>query len=177
MSRLAKKLIECPKGVEVKCEGRKIDVKGPKGALNLEIPTGIEIKVEDGAIEVLATEALKHYPFLGLHRSLVKNAIIGVSQGYEKKLELVGVGFKAAVKGNVLDLSLGFSHPSLVDIPEGLTISVEKNTLITVAGIDKHMVGQFAASVRAIRPPEPYKGKGVKYQNEVIRRKQGKASK
>lgn len=177
MSRLAKKPIVCPKGVELKVAGKVVTVKGPKGTLDIEMNDGIVVAVENSKVDVAATEQLKHRPYLGLCRSLIKNAVIGVSEGYEKKLELVGVGFKAALKGNVLELALGFSHPCIVPIPAGVSVGVEKNTLISVAGHDKRVVGQFCATVRGLKPPEPYKGKGVRYQNEVVRRKAGKTAK
>ncbi len=177
MSRLAKKPIVCPKGVELKIAGRKITVKGPKGSIEMELNEGIEIEMDNSKINVKSLPELAHRPFLGLCRSLLNNAVIGVSEGYERKLELVGVGFKAAVKGDKLELALGFSHPNVLAIPAGLKVAVEKNTLISVSGHDKGVVGQFAASVRALRPPEPYKGKGVRYQNEVVRKKAGKTAK
>ncbi len=177
MSRLAKKPIMCPKGVELKLDGMKILIKGPKGNLSIDLLDGIDIEINGNQVEVKAKPDLQHRPFLGLSLSLLKNAMIGVSEGFEKKLELIGVGFKAAVKGENLDLALGFSHPNIVPIPQELKVEVEKNTRITITGIDKRIVGQFAASVRAIRPPEPYKGKGVRYHDEVVRRKAGKTSK
>lgn len=177
MSRLAKKPIECPRGVEVKLSGKTVNVKGPKGSMDIELIEGIAVEIADGKVEVVAGPELKHKPFLGLKRSLINNAVIGVSNGFEKKLELVGVGFKAAVKGNTLDLALGFSHPCILDIPEGLKVEVQKNTQISIIGMDKRVVGQFAATVRSLRPPEPYKGKGVRYHDEVVRRKAGKTSK
>ncbi len=176
MSRLAKKPIVCPKGTELKITGRKVTVKGPKGTIELEINEGIAVEINNSMVDVKALPELTHKPFLGLCRSLLNNAVIGVSEGYERKLELVGVGFKAAVKGNQLELALGFSHPNLVQIPAGVKVAVDKNTLITVTGFDKGVVGQFSATVRALRPPEPYKGKGVRYQNEVVRKKAGKTA-
>ena len=177
MSRLARKPIECPKGVELKVVGRKVTLKGPKGTFELELNEGVGVDVADGSVDVKVLENLTHKPFIGLNASLLKNAIEGVSNGFEKKLELQGVGYKAALKGNTLDLALGFSHPNIVLIPNGLNVTVEKGTLITIAGVDKQQVGQFAATVRAIRPPEPYKGKGVRYKDEVVRRKAGKTAK
>lgn len=177
MSRLAKKPIALPKNVEVKVSGQKIDVKGPKGHLVVDIVKDITVSVANGKVDVQATEKLEHKPFLGLSRSQILNAVIGVSQGFEKKLQLVGVGFKAALKGANLDLSLGFSHPNILEVPKGISISIDKNTLIVVSGVDKQLVGQFAATIRSIRPPEPYKGKGVRYEDEVVRRKAGKTAK
>lgn len=177
MSRLAKKPIDLPKNVEVKVSGRRIDVKGPKGQLTVDIVDDITVSVEGSKVDVQATEKLEHKPFLGLSRAQILNAVVGVSQGFEKKLQLVGVGFKAAVKGTSLDLSLGFSHPNILEVPKGISVSVDKSTLISVSGIDKQLVGQFAATIRSIRPPEPYKGKGVRYEGEVVRRKAGKTAK
>lgn len=116
-------------------------------------------------------------PFLGLYRALIKNALLGVTEGFQKKLTLIGVGFRAGVKGNALELQLGFSHPIALTIPEGLKVSVDKSTAITIEGIDKRLVGQFAADIRSVRPPEPYKGKGVRYENEYVRKKAGKSAK
>jgi large subunit ribosomal protein L6 len=177
MSRLAKKPSQLPKGVEISVSGNTISVKGPKGVLAFELNTGVSVTVDGDIVNVVANDELKHQPFLGLEKSRLDNAILGVSQGYTKTLELVGVGYRAAVKGTILDLSLGFSHPCELIIPDGLTIKVEKNTLVHVSGIDKALVGQFSATIRSKRPPEPYKGKGVKYQGEYIRRKAGKKAK
>jgi large subunit ribosomal protein L6 len=177
MSRLAKKPAILPKGVEITLIGNKVDVKGPKGAITLLLSPGIKVEVNGESAMVLPTEELTHLPFLGLDKSRLNNAITGVSAGFSKKLELVGVGYRAAVKGKILDLSLGFSHPCELNIPEGIEVKVEKNTLIEVSGIDVVMVGQFSATIRSKRPPEPYKGKGVKYVGEYIRRKAGKKAK
>lgn len=177
MSRLIKEPIQLPKGVEVKVAGQKIDVKGPKGTLHVEVMEHVLVTVKGQEVFISPDEKLQHIPFLGLSRGLIVNAIHGVVSGYEKKLELVGVGYKAAVKGHNIDLSLGFSHPCQLEIPKGITVTIEKNTLITMTGIDKQLLGQFAASVRALKKPEPYKGKGIKYANEVIRRKAGKTAK
>lgn len=178
MSRLAKTPIPLPKGVEVKSSKGEVEVKGPKGTIKRSLPEGISVKVEEGQITVNYDEesGLKK-PMYGLYWSLINNAIIGVSSGFEKKLSLIGVGYRAAVKGNVLDLQLGFSHPSQIDIPSEIQVAVEKSTLITITGIDKQLVGQFAADVRAMRPPEPYKGKGVRYVDEYVRKKAGKSAK
>lgn len=178
MSRLGKTHIKIPKGVEIKVSKEEVQAKGPKGVQVVNIPTGIEVKIEEEAIIV-------HYdedtglprPFHGLYRSLINNAVIGVSKGFEKKLSLVGVGYRAALKGDSLDLQLGHSHPHQLKIPGELKVEVEKNTMITISGVNKQVVGQFAADVRAIRPPEPYKGKGVRYVDEYVRKKAGKAAK
>ncbi|MBF5058868.1 50S ribosomal protein L6 [Candidatus Neptunochlamydia vexilliferae] len=178
MSRLGKAPIPLPKGVEVKVSKEAIEVKGPKGTLKHEFPLGISVKVEEDQVHVLFDEkAGLEKPHYGLHRSLINNAVVGVSAGFEKQLSLIGVGYRAAVKGNVLDLQLGFSHPSQVAIPADLQVTVEKNTLIKVTGPNKQVVGQFAANVRALRPPEPYKGKGVRYVDEYVRKKAGKSAK
>ena len=177
MSRLAKKPAILPKGVQITVSGSKVDVKGPKGALTLILSEGVNVEVDKEEAKVVATESLKHLPFLGLDKSRLDNAIEGVTDGFKKTLELVGVGYRAALKGNNLDLSLGFSHPCELAIPAGLKVEVEKNTTIHVSGIDKSLVGQFSATIRSKRPPEPYKGKGVKYAGEYIKRKAGKKAK
>ena len=177
MSRLAKKPVELPKGVDVSVSGDVVTVKGPKGSLTMKLSKGVKVDLENGMAGVSGTEELSHLPFLGLDISRLKNAIEGVSTGFKKTLELVGVGYKAAVKGKILDLSLGFSHPCELTIPDTLQIEVVKNTTIHVSGVDKVEVGQFSATIRSKRPPEPYKGKGVKYQGEYIKRKAGKKAK
>lgn len=178
MSRLGKTPIPLPKGVEVNVSKGEVQVKGPKGNQTVLIPQGIDVKVEEGNVIV-------HYdeksglpkPRHGLYRSLVNNAVVGVSDGFEKQLSLIGVGYRAAVKGDVLDLALGFSHPCQLEIPPDVTVAVEKSTLIKISGVDKQRVGQFAANVRSVRPPEPYKGKGVRYVDEYVRKKAGKTAK
>ena len=178
MSRLGKIPIALPKGVEIKVLKGEVEVKGPKGTIKKTLPNGIKIRVEEAIIFVDYDEnSGLPKPMYGLYRSLLFNVIIGVTQGFEKQLSLIGVGYRAAVKGNVLDLQLGFSHPSQVAIPEGIQVAVEKSTLIKISGTNKQLVGQFAANVRAIRPPEPYKGKGVRYVDEYVRKKAGKAAK
>lgn len=178
MSRKAKLPIELPKGVEAKLDGSTFSVKGSRGTLTRTIMTGIVIKIEDGKIFVSIDPASKcGTNFLGLYWSLIANMVTGVSTGFVKELEMIGVGFKAAVQGNLLDLQVGFSHPVKLPIPEGIKVKVEKNTNIHLDGIDKQVVGQFAADIRAKRPPEPYKGKGVRYKDEYVRRKAGKAGK
>ncbi|MCH9621262.1 MAG: 50S ribosomal protein L6 [Chlamydiia bacterium] len=177
MSRLAKKPAILPKGVQVSVSGREITVKGPKGTISYELNDGVNVEVSENEANIIATDELSHKPFLGLEKSRLINSIIGVTEEFTKVLELVGVGYRAAVKGKILDLSLGFSHPCELAIPEGLKIAVEKNTVVKVTGVDKALVGQFSATIRSKRPPEPYKGKGVKYQGEYIRRKAGKKAK
>ncbi|MCY3974645.1 MAG: 50S ribosomal protein L6 [Simkaniaceae bacterium] len=178
MSRLGKLPVPLPKGVAVTEENREVSVKGPKGHLTVKIPVGIAVRVASQTVLVTYDDTTGlPKSFYGLYRSLINNAVIGVSQGFEKRLSLVGVGYRAALKGKMLDLSLGFSHPSVVSVPEGITVAIEKNTQITISGIDKQAVGQFAADVRALRPPEPYKGKGVRYVDEYVRKKAGKTAK
>lgn len=178
MSRKARTPIELPKGVEVRSEGKVITVQGPKGSLSLHLMDGILYSVEANQMTVCLQEG-KHERtnFLGLYWALLANMVTGVSSGYEKRLEMVGVGFRAAVQGKLLDLSIGLSHPTKMEIPSGLEVSVEKNTAIIIKGIDKRVVGQFAADVRSKKPPEPYKGKGIRYAGEHVRRKAGKAGK
>lgn len=177
MSRLARKPIEISSGVEVKLDGQNLNIKGPKGSLSLELIQGIILdQSEEKVLLVKDSDALKHKPFHGLMYSLINNMVIGVTKGFEKKLEMVGVGYKAAVKEKELELFVGFSHPTLISIPDGIEIKVVKNTNISITGIDKQVVGQIAAEIRSKRPPEPYKGKGIKYVDEYIRRKAGKAA-
>ena len=176
MSRVGLKPISLPEKVVVKADGRSVTVEGPKGKLDLTLPEGISLTTEDSTVTV--SRASEHRESKALHgtaRSLVNNMITGVSQGFVKDLEIHGVGMRAVVKGKDLDLSLGKSHPILQPIPDGLTVTVNENTKIKVEGIDKQLVGQFAAEVRSYYPPEPYKGKGVRYSDERVRRKEGKS--
>ena len=176
MSRVGKKVITIPAGVTVTINGADVTVKGGKGELKWTLPAGITAAVEGSTLTVsreAETRALR--ALHGTNRSLLANMVQGVSQGFVKQLEIVGVGFKAAVKGKALDLALGKSHPILHPIPEGVTVTVTDNTKVKVEGIDKQVVGQFAAEVRGYYPPEPYKGKGVHYVGEYIRRKEGKS--
>lgn len=178
MSRIGNKVISLPEKVEVKVDDSNLTVEGPKGKLEWALPSGIVLEQEDGEVRISRTsEDRKLRAMHGTTRALLANMIEGVSNGFVRELEVQGVGFRAAVKGKDLDLSLGFSHPVLHPIPEGLTVTVEDNTKIKVEGIDKQLVGQFAADVRAYYPPEPYKGKGVRYKDEYVRRKQGKSVK
>ena len=178
MSRLGKTPINLPKGVEVKKNKDQVEVKGPKGLIKTFVPEDINIEIDDSKILLIGEENQVIKSSLhGLYRSLIKNAIIGVSSGFDKKLSLVGIGYRAAVKGKFLDLQLGFSHPCQIEIPDGLNVSIEKATSITISGMDKQLVGQFAANVRAFRPPEPYKGKGIRYTDEFVRKKAGKTVK
>ncbi len=176
MSRVGLKLITLPEIVTVAVKNSVVTVEGPKGKLNLQLPVGISLSQEDGAITVKrATEGRQLKALHGTIRSLINNMVIGVTEGYTKDLEILGVGLRAAVNGSVLDLSLGKSHPILHPIPSGITVTVADNTKVKVVGIDKQEVGQFAAEVRAYYKPEPYKGKGVRYVGEKVRRKAGKS--
>lgn len=177
MSRIGKQPIELPEKVTVTLsKGGNVAVEGPKGKLQWSLPEGISARQEDGVLTVeRGSEDRKMRALHGTCRSLVSNMVKGVHQGYVKELEIQGVGFRAAVKGKALDLSLGLSHPLLHPIPDGITVTVTENTNIKVEGIDKHLVGQFASDVRAYYPPEPYKGKGVRYKGEHVRRKDGKS--
>ena len=173
MSRVAKKPVALAKGVELNVQPETISVKGPKGTLSVAKPAGIEIKVEDGNALLSANDPAL-VPLTGTLRAIVANMVHGVSTGFERKLELVGVGYRAATQGKDLNLSLGFSHPVVFTAPEGITITTPTQTEIVVAGADKQLVGEVAAKIRGYRPPEPYKGKGVKYSDETIIRKEAK---
>ncbi|MFI9720367.1 50S ribosomal protein L6 [Streptomyces sp. NPDC052396] len=179
MSRIGKLPIQVPAGVDVTIDGRSVQVKGPKGALSLNLSAPIEIaKGEDGVLNVIRPNDERQNKALhGLSRTLVANMITGVTQGYSKKLEISGVGYRVQAKGSNLEFALGYSHPILVEAPEGITFKVESPTKLTVEGIDKQKVGEVAANIRKLRKPDPYKAKGVKYEGEVIRRKVGKAGK
>ncbi len=178
MSKLGKAPIPLPAGVEIKTDAGSVHVKGPKGTLSYPLEKGISVKVADGKVVVEKDEKVSMPRTThGLFRALINNMIEGVSKGFEKKLSLVGVGYRAAISGNTLDLQLGFSHPTKVQIPSTIKVAVDKSVTIIVTGIDKHTVGQFAAAVRAKKPPEPYKGKGIRYENEYVRKKAGKAAK
>lgn len=173
MSRVAKKPITLPKGVEFNQQADSLSVKGPKGALSLAKPAGVEVKAEDGTINLIPT-APEYDAMTGTVRAILANMVKGVSEGFERKLELVGVGYRAAMQGKDLNLSLGFSHPVLFKAPEGITIATPTQTEVVVSGADKQRVGEVAAKIRGFRPPEPYKGKGVKYSDETIIRKEAK---
>lgn len=182
MSRIGKNPVTITDGVNVNVSPENvITVKGPKGELKQTVDRDIKVEVKDGKVEfVRPTDQIRHRAMHGLYRSLVNNMVKGVTEGYSKKLELVGVGFKAANQGNVLDLALGYSHNIIFEIPKELkvTTSQEKgqNPMITLESIDKQLLGQVAAKIRSLRKPEPYKGKGVKFAGEVLRRKAGKAA-
>ncbi|MDG4763677.1 50S ribosomal protein L6 [Solwaraspora sp. WMMD406] len=179
MSRIGRKSIPVPSGVDVKIDGQTVTVKGPKGELAHVVPEPLTVdRAEDGQLQISRPNDERRAKELhGLTRTLVANMIVGVTDGYRKTLEIAGTGYRVTAKGKDLEFALGFSHPVLVPAPEGITFTVERPTLFHVAGINKWQVGEVAANIRKIRPPEPYKGKGVKYQGEVIRRKAGKAGK
>lgn len=175
MSRIGTQPITLPSGVEITNDNRILTVKGPKGELTVQLPTGIELTKSDQEV-TLTRESDEQRAIHGTVRALVANAVTGVSEGWTKNLEIVGSGYRAAVNGGELDMAMGFSHPVKFQIPEGLTVQVVKNS-ISVSGIDRQAVGQFAAIIRAVRKPEPYKGKGIRYEGEHVRRKAGKALK
>ncbi|XP_010243082.1 PREDICTED: 50S ribosomal protein L6, chloroplastic-like [Nelumbo nucifera] len=178
-SRIGKKAIEVPSNVTITLEGQDLKVKGPLGELSRTYPREVKIvREESGTLKVnKALDTRRANQMHGLFRTLTDNMVVGVSKGFEKRLQLVGVGYRATVEGNDLVLNLGFSHPVRMAIPDGLKVKVEDNTRISVSGYDKCSIGEFAASIRKWRPPEPYKGKGVKYADEIVRRKEGKAGK
>jgi large subunit ribosomal protein L6 len=179
MSRIGRKLISVPAGVDITIDGQTVKVKGPKGELSHTLAEPITAeRGEDGQLHVnRPNDERKAKELHGLSRTLVANMIVGVTEGYRKSLEIAGTGYRVTAKGKDLEFALGFSHPVVVPAPDGITFTVEKPTVFHVAGIDKQQVGEVAANIRKIRPPEPYKGKGVKYQGEIIRRKAGKAGK
>ncbi|UHQ24384.1 50S ribosomal protein L6 [Lysobacter sp. 5GHs7-4] len=173
MSRVAKKPIALPKGVELNVQADQVSAKGPKGTLSIAKPAAINLQIENGEA-VFTTEDAALIPLTGTLRAILANMVKGVSEGFERKLELVGVGYRASMQGQDLNLALGFSHPVLFKAPEGITIATPTQTEILVQGADKQRVGEVAAKIRGFRPPEPYKGKGVKYAGEVIIRKEAK---
>jgi large subunit ribosomal protein L6 len=174
MSRVGKRPIEIPNGVNISVEGQTVKVSGPKGELSLEVLHPIGVVVEGNQVFCNPAESIKGISaFWGLYRALINNMLIGVSTGYQKQMKLEGVGYRVALQGTKLVMNLGFSHPVEIEAPQGITFGVEKNT-ITVSGIDKTLVGQTAANIRAKKKPEPYKGKGIAYADEVVRRKAGK---
>jgi large subunit ribosomal protein L6 len=179
MSRIGRKPIPVPAGVDITIDGATVTVKGPKGQLSHTLADPIRVeRGDDGQVYVNRPDDERRSKELhGLSRTLIANMVVGVTEGYRKSLEIAGTGYRVTAKGKDLEFALGFSHPVLVPAPDGITFTVEKPTLFHVAGIDKQQVGEVAANIRKIRPPEPYKGKGVKYQGEVIRRKAGKAGK
>ena len=174
MSRIGKKPIEILQGVEVKIEGNKVSIKGPKGELEKEFSPEMKIELKEGKVSVSPqAETKKTKALWGLTRALISNLILGVTHGFEKKLEIEGLGYRASTEEEELILQIGFTHPVKIKAPAGIKFLVEKN-IVTVSGADKELVGQIAAKIRKVRPPEPYKGKGIRYSGEVIRRKAGK---
>ncbi|MGH8598326.1 MAG: 50S ribosomal protein L6 [Gammaproteobacteria bacterium] len=175
MSRVAKKPIALPSGVQAQISGQDVHVKGPKGALDCTVHASVAVALEDSALSVTPRDGSPNgNAQAGTTRALLNNMVVGVSTGYERKLEITGVGYRAQAKGKVVNLSLGYSHPIEFEVPAGITIETPSQTEILIKGIDKQQVGQVAANIRAYRRPEPYKGKGVRYANERIRRKEAK---
>ncbi len=175
MSRIGKKPVPVPSGVTANVEGQTVKMKGPKGLLSFVVPDEVAVKLEDGKVKVdPRNETKRARSMWGTSRTMVANLVTGVTKGFERKLEITGVGYRAAVQGKNLQLALGYSHDVVYPIPEGITIATPKPTEITITGMDSQKVGQVAAEIRAFRPPEPYKGKGVKYAGEYIFRKEGK---
>jgi large subunit ribosomal protein L6 len=175
MSRIGKKPIAIPKGVTVKIDGNAIDVKGPKGQMRQALPPGVNPAMEDGHLVAKKEgEARELSKFHGLARSLMNNAVQGVVDGWKKELDIVGVGYRAEMKGKQLVLALGYSHPIVFEVPNGIDVAVEKQTHITVTGVDRQLVGQVAANLRRLREPDPYQQKGVRYTGEVLKKKAGK---
>lgn len=176
MSRIGKRPVTIPGNVKVSIDGRKVSVEGPKGKLSRELLPQVSVSVEDGVLSVnRVNDSQEARSLHGLSRTLVANMVEGVSNGFNKSLEMVGVGYRATLEGRVLNLAIGFSHPVKINPPEGIEIAVEGANKIHVKGADKQLVGDVAAEIRSVRPPEPYKGKGIKYAGEVIRRKAGKS--
>ncbi len=175
MSRIGKKPIPIPKGVNVKIDGAAVEVQGPKGKMRQAVPPGILFAQEDGSLVAkMQREDAELNKFHGLARSLVANAVTGVTEGFKKELDIVGVGYRAELKGKQVHFALGYSHPVIFDIPTGIDIAVDKQTHITVTGVDRQLVGQVAANIRRMRKPDPYKQKGVRYTGEVLKKKVGK---
>jgi len=175
MSRIGKKPIAIPKGVTIKVDGSNVDVKGPKGQMTQALPPGVSAAVEDGTLVTKKIKDEREFDkFHGLARSLVNNAVLGVTDGWKRELDIVGVGYRAEMKGKQVVLALGYSHPVVFDIPNGIDIAIEKQTHLTVTGVDRQLVGQVAANLRRLRKPDPYQQKGVRYTGEVLKKKAGK---
>jgi large subunit ribosomal protein L6 len=175
MSRIGRLPVKLPQGVTVKVEGGAIRVQGPKGALTSPVPAGIACSVEDGTVRLTRRgDGRQERALHGLARALLANAVKGVATGWTRELEIQGIGYRAAVQGRKVEFALGYSHPVVYEIPEGVTVSVDKQTRMVVSGADRQKVGQAAAEIRALRPPEPYKGKGIRYTDEIIKKKVGK---
>ncbi|MDR3128487.1 MAG: 50S ribosomal protein L6, partial [Bifidobacteriaceae bacterium] len=178
VSRIGKVPIKLPDGIEIKIENNQVFIKGPKGQLSEVIPQGIKVEQNDGQLSIIPVDDERQARSLhGLVRTLINNMIVGVIDGYQKTLEIVGTGYRVNLKGNSLEFVLGFSHPVNVEAPEGITFTVGENNQFTISGISKQLVGEVSANIRKLRPPEPYKGKGIKYIGEQIIRKAGKAGK
>ncbi|MCC6163146.1 MAG: 50S ribosomal protein L6 [Acidobacteria bacterium] len=175
MSRIGKKPIPVPKGVQVTLKDGLVEVKGPKGQVAQTLPPGVTVVLEDGQIVASVGEARDQRKFHGLGRTLVANAVQGVSDGFKRELDIVGVGYRAEVKGRDVHFALGYSHPVIFPLPQGIDVVIDKQTHVTVSGIDKQLVGQVAANMRSLRKPDPYKQKGVRYTGEVLKKKAGKA--
>jgi large subunit ribosomal protein L6 len=176
MSRIGKAPVELPGGVNAEISGRSVKVTGPRGELTVPVGRGVEVRQEDGSLVLeRASDAPEHKAMHGLTRSLIQNAVTGVTEGFSKTLQIAGVGYRAALQGRAVNLQVGYSHPVLIQPREGVEFEVPNATTIVVRGIDKQRVGQMAAEIRKVRPPEPYKGKGIRYSDEQIRRKVGKA--
>lgn len=177
MSRIGKKPVTVPSGVTVTVENNFVTVKGPKGQLEAQFNTDLTFDVQENIVEIVRpSEAKFHKAIHGTTRALLNNMVVGVSEGFKKELKMVGVGYRSAMQGNTLVLQAGYSHPVEMILPEGITVEVVKNTTIIVAGIDKQLVGEFSANIRDVRPPEPYLGKGIRYVDEHVRRKEGKTA-
>ena len=177
MSRIGRAPVAIPTGVKTSQEGAALLVEGPKGKLTLQIPSAVSITLDSQQLKVERTaEDKRHRAMHGLYRALIANMVHGVSTGFSRELEISGVGYRAQLQGKQVSLQVGFSHPVVVAIPEGLTVEIPKPTSVIVKGADKHLVGQFAANLRRVAPPEPYKGKGIRYAGEIVRRKAGKAA-
>lgn len=178
MSRVGKAPIAVPNGVEITIDGANVQVKGPKGTLSQVLPGGITAELKDGEVVVSRPDESREARSMhGLSRSLINNMVVGVTEGYTTKMEIFGVGYRVAAKGKDLEFSLGFSHPVLIEAPEGITFAVDGTTKLSVSGIDKQQVGQVAATIRRLRKDDPYKGKGIRYEGEQVRRKVGKTGK
>ena len=174
MSRIGNRVLTIPEGVNITLENDTITVKGPEGSLDFPISKSVIVKIDGNALTVEKTDNADSNVMQGTTNAIIKNMIEGVSKGFEKGLEIIGVGYRFQVQGNVLTVNAGYSHPVKLDIPNGLTVEAVSNTEITVKGIDKELVGEFSANIRKVRKPEPYKGKGIRYKGEYVRRKEGK---
>lgn len=174
MSRIGNRVLTIPEGVNIALENDTITVKGPKGSLDFPISKSVIVKIDGNALTVEKTDNADSNVMQGTTNAIIKNMIEGVSKGFEKGLEIIGVGYRFQVQGNVLTVNAGYSHPVKITVPEGLTVEAVSNTEIVVKGINKELVGEFAANIRKVRKPEPYKGKGIRYKGEVVRRKEGK---